>query len=225
MAIMAHHKRGEFVLDLQRALDRHATVIWDRRDDRWDTGSRALLAYSKRAEYHLVLQDDAIVCRDLAAGVESALDHLASRTGSPTPMSLYVGTWFRREQQFFNGRSSWLVMPLYWGVGIVLPTRYIEQIVAWGNKHPEIDNYDIRIQQWLHQAGMQVWYPWPSLIDHRLSPSLVPGRGMNGRHALNFIGQDVSALDFDVTGAAFQRPDRFKTTTQIRKRWAAGAAL
>jgi hypothetical protein len=48
---------------------------------------------------------------------------------------------------------------------------------------------------------------------------------MNGRHALNFIGEDTSALKFDVTGHAFRRPDRFKTTAQIRKRWAAGAAL
>ena len=52
-----------------------------------------------------------------------------------------------------------------------------------------------------------VWYPWPSLVDHRESPSLVPGRGHSGRVAHQFIGVDTSALTIDFSGSVLRLPN------------------
>lgn len=200
VAVMAHSARSKFVPELVASVDAPVRVVWDRRGDRWDTGRRALLAYDSTATHHLVLQDDAVVCRDLVAGVERALGRVPAPAGAPTPLCLYAGRVkrFREAVRRHVGsrRVSWLAMPsIYWGVGVVLPTDLIDGLVAWGDEHPEIVNYDYRMGQWLQRQGIMVWYPWPSLVDHRHSPSLVPGRSSaKSRHAHRFVGAESSAL-------------------------------
>lgn len=207
VAIMAHQKRADFIPELEAKLDRPATVVWDRANNRWDTGRRALLAYDRSATHHLVLQDDALICRDLVAGVERALEH----TPGDSPVCLYVGKVrpykalvdeYTRDSE----RASWLVMAqINWGVAIVFPTKIIDDMVAWCDNQT-IPNYDSRMSRWFENQGISTWYPWPSLVDHRESPSLVPGRGHAGRVARRFVGTDVSALDIDWGGDVITLP-------------------
>lgn len=215
-AIMAHPARKDFIAELVSKLDRPAAVVWDRgNNNRWDTGSRALLSYESNATHHLVVQDDAVVCRDLCAGVEKALDYLSTATTDPTPLGLYMGRRFRRRCRLFNpSTTSWFVMPLYWGVAVVLPVDLIDDIVRWGDRHPHIDNYDLRISERLKSRQIPVWHPWPSMVDHRIGPSLVPGRGSSGRYALRFLGTNESALDHDWSGQVIHRID----TARSRRR-------
>lgn len=210
VAVMAHRRRETFIPPLLAALDRDANVAWDAGDnDRWSTGRRAMLAYGPGSDYHLVLQDDALVCRDLVAGVERALDHVP--TGSP--VSLYCGRVrpFREMISALVGAAgpgtSWLSMgQIHWGVGIVMPTAVIDDMVAWCDRQANIENYDLRISRWVETQGLTVYYPWPSLVDHRDSPSLVPGRGSGGRRAHRFLGADVSALGCDWAGHVVSVP-------------------
>ena len=200
VAIMAHPRRKQFVEELLPQMDTEPEVIWDRHGDRWDTGRRAMQAYGPGATHMLVIQDDAIVSRDLVAGVERALRQVPASSGTPTPLSLYTGRRkaFRKvlHQHVGARRVSWLTMPsLYWGVGVVMPVELIGPMIAWGDGHPEIPNYDLRMGAWLASEGITVWYPWPSLVDHRHSPSLVAGRSSSRRrHAYRFIGTEKSAL-------------------------------
>jgi hypothetical protein len=207
VAVMAHPRRARFVSELVEQLDRQAVVIWDEKGDRWDTGRRALLAHEPDATHHLVIQDDAIPSRDLVAGVERALAYVPARS----PMCLYVGKVkpFRRviepaARSAADQGASWLVMKeTYWGPGIVIPVGQIPEVVAWGDTHPNLANYDRRIGRWYLGRSIPVWYPWPSLVEHRDSPSLVKGRA-GGRHAHNFIGVDRSALEVDWSGPVVQ---------------------
>lgn len=206
---MAHPRRADFIPELEAALDRPATVVWDDgSNSRWGTGRRALLAYNPAATHHLVLQDDAVIPRDLAAGLEAALGHAPQ----DVPVCLYVGKVrpYREMVAEYVGRAqdaSWLVMDrLNWGVAVVLPTSIIDELVAYCDTLT-IPNYDSRMSKWFEAKGVPVWYPWPSLVDHRESPSLVPGRGHSGRVAHQFIGADASALDIDYTGAVLRLPN------------------
>lgn len=200
---MAHPARAGFVSELVEQLDRQAVVVWDERGDRWDTGRRALLEHDPDATHHLVIQDDAIPCRDLVTGVEKALAYVPA--GSP--MCLYLGKVkpFRRvvepaAREAGESGASWLVMKeTYWGPGIVLPTSQIADVVGWGDQHPNLANYDRRVGRWYLSRSVPVWYTWPSLVEHRDSPSLVKGRA-GGRHAHSFIGADRSALEVDWSG-------------------------
>ena len=204
--IMAHPTRERFIPSLRAALDRPTPIVYDRVNDRWDTGRRALLSYDSKATHHLVLQDDGLVCRDLYAGVTAALEHVPA----DAVLSLYAGRTrvFRtavaaatRLSRRARTRPSFLAATqLLWGVAVVIPTQHIEALVEWGDGHPEIANYDKRISYWCAANSVPVWYTWPSLVQHRISPSLIPGRGSAGRVAYSFVGEQASARAINWSG-------------------------
>lgn len=210
VAIMAHPRRAAFVPELQARLDRPAEVVWDDgSNSRWGTGRRALLVYDPAASHHLVIQDDAVIPADLVAGVEAALAHAPG----DVPVCLYVGKVrpYREMVTEYVARAdegaSWLVMDrLNWGVAVVLPTGMVEAVVAAGDAQT-IPNYDSRMSAFFEAKGIDVWYPWPSLVDHRETPSLVPGRVGAGRVAHEFIGAASSALDTEYTGTVLRLPN------------------
>lgn len=194
-SVMAHRKRERFVIELTRRLDRPVPIAWDRRSDRWDTGRRAWLARDPSASHHLTIQDDALAPLDLLAGIERALRYVPD----DAVVCLYAGRirTFRAVMGRHMRRRdiSWLRMPrVYWGVGIVVPTPMIDDMVMYGDQRTDVANYDRRISYWVVERGLSVYYPWPSLVDHRVSPSLIPGRGYRGRTAHRWIGEYRSAL-------------------------------
>lgn len=209
VAIMAHPARVADVAALRGQLDRPARIVWDRFGDRHDTGRRAMAAYDPTATHHLVVQDDAVVARDLLAGVERALDHVPA----DAVLCLYVGRVrpyagvIREVVEEAGNDASWIVMDeCNWGVGIVMPTALIDECLAWyDDDGAKITNYDLRISEWCRATGRDVFYPWPSLVDHQDRPSLC-GHG-DGRHAYRFLGTDRSALEVDWTGRTVEIRD------------------
>lgn len=206
LAVMAHPKRQHHVDGyLRPRLDVEPAVVWDQRNDRWDTGRRALLSYDERADYHVVIQDDTLVSVRLAAGVAA----LAAHVPDGCPLGLYYGSikpkrpgihqlW---ERASANG-ASWAVMddsPM-WGVGLAIPTGHIDWLVDAADQYRNLASYDRRIAR--VYRGTDQWFPLPSPVDHRSygEPSLVQGRSNNRRVAYSFIGEDVCAADCDWTG-------------------------
>lgn len=199
--IMAHRKREAWAEELSDQLG--FPVVWDRVNDRHETGLRCLQAgISSDATHHVVIQDDAIVCRDLIAGLEQAV-----QTSDDRLVGLYVGnvrphaaTVGKKVDEAQRAGRSWVAMngPM-WGVGIVVPTVHLPALVAHYSKSRE-QNYDRRIERWATAAKVECWYTIPSLVEHRSgeeNPSLVPGRPSLTRRARVFIGADASALDVD----------------------------
>lgn len=200
VAIMGHRSRMPFIRGLQEKLP-DAELVLDRHNDRWDTGRRSLLAFDPAARWHVIVQDDAILCRDFLAGCEKAAQAAGDR-----PVGLYTGrvrphahTVTPAVKRALKLKRPWLEMEgPWWGVGIILPTACIPELVAWGDAHPRIANYDRRIAAYFAKLRIDCWYTVPSLVDHRPvaeNPSLVEGRTGN-RTAHAFIG-DGSPLDID----------------------------
>lgn len=198
--VMAHRKREAFIPALVEQLGlTDDDVIWDRKNNRWDTGRRAWEAIDPTADWGMVVQDDALVCRDLIAGLESALEHVPQNclvspyVGTRRPMS---GRVERAVQEAIAEDAAFIKMPsLNWGVAITAPTRIIPNMLPWCDKQP-YPNYDRRIGRYaIDVLGFATYCTWPSLIDHRAIPSLV-GHG-GGRVAHHFVGEDFSALDID----------------------------
>jgi hypothetical protein len=215
LVLMAHPKRWAFVEELKEKLH-DPYVVWDDgSNDRWSTGRRAMLSYNEEATHQLVIQDDALVCSDLVAGLERALEHVPE--GSP--VCLYVGrvrpSYERMKvaaKECARVKASWLVMDgINWGVGVCVPTSCIEEMVQESDK-VQVSNYDSRMSGYFTRRNIPVYYTWPSLVDHRDSPSLVEGRG-GKRHAFWFVGEDQSALSVDWSGAVvdFKAPNGMVT--------------
>ena len=201
VAVMAHAKRAVMVDELVSWLDREPVVVWDEKNDRHDTGIRALEAFDPAATHHLVVQDDVVPCRDLVASAERALGVVPEGV----PVSLYVG----RVQPFPRpveaairgaGDASWVVMAgPYWGPAVIVPTSVIAALSEWWRSPDgsQWQNYDRRIQRFFQSIGVSdCWYSWPSLVEHRGDDSLLSGRKVV-RNAHRFIGPGVSGLDVD----------------------------
>lgn len=198
--IMAHEKRAHLVPDLVERLGlTDDDVIWDRRNDRWDTGRRAWEAIDQTAEWGMVVQDDALPCADLITGMEKALERVPDNV-LVTP---YIGT--RRPargkidrvvQEAVAAKAAFIEMPsLNWGVAITAPTRIIDGMLPWCDVQ-QYPNYDRRIGRYaIDVMRMNTWCTFPSLVDHRDIPSLI-GHG-DGRVAHHFIGAETSALSID----------------------------
>jgi len=200
VAVMAHPRRAEFVRDLVDRLDVPAEVVWDRVNNEWDTGRRALLAFDSGATHHLVVQDDALVCADFGAAAVRAADAAGERpvcfyTGKVRPHQSIVT---RLHAEALGAGATWLQLPgPWWGVAVMLPTTHLLDLVAWGDtRGRHVANYDKRIARWYGRSATPCWYSVPSLVDHRPedeSPSLLPGHaGTRTAHA--FIGQETSGL-------------------------------
>lgn len=190
--IMAHPSRSTFVDELSAQLD--IGVVWDEKNNRWDTGRRSLLAATD-STHHLVIQDDAVAPDNLVATLTSALTYVPDGT----PLALYLGAVARYRNTWLKAvrpDTSWITMPgLNWGVGLVIPTGDIEELVAECDRMHGIANYDLRLSRFYEQRKIYTWYPWPSLVDHRDSPSLVAGR-TGKRHAWRYVGDKT----FDPAG-------------------------
>lgn len=204
VAIMAHKKREQWVPSLAEQVPQ-AKVVWDRKNDRWDTGAMSLMSHDPNAEWHMVIQDDALLPPDFYAGVKRMLTFVPPAHpvglyyGRVRPRSLDTENLVRKAQSsnapFIVHNGPW------WGVGIVLPTAHIRDVVDWGTKHSNIPNYDRRISRFYAQESIPCYYTNPSLIEHRTenNPSLVPGRTGQNRRAWRFVGPQ-SALSVDWSG-------------------------
>lgn len=196
--IMAHKKRAHHIPELVERLGlTNDDVIWDRKSDRWDTGRRAWNAIDRTASWGMVVQDDALVTRDLIAGLEKAAAFLPERclvspyTGTRRPVASRVE---RAVQTARAADASWIRMPsLNWGVAIMAPTGIIDKMLPWCDKQT-YPNYDRRIGRYaIDMLRLPTYCTWPSLVDHRDDDSLV-GHG-RGRKAHQFLGENASALD------------------------------
>lgn len=202
VAIMAHPNRASRIPYLLQALDYPTAVVMDTKNDRWETGARSLMAYNQNAEYHLVVQDDAVIPKNFIPILHEALDEVPENS----PLALYIGNirrFTKTIEKSMHSNVSWIRMPgVNWGVGLVIPTKHIPDLVEFGNKRPE-PNYDMRISRFYERRKIDCWYPFPSLVDHDSLPSLVPGRGSK-RHAWKFIGN--STFPFKPKGDSIRVP-------------------
>lgn len=223
-AVMAHPSRREWVIPLVRKLGfdagRHVEWVFDQVNDCWDTARRAWLAYDPEATHHLVVQDDAVVCRYLIPGLEKALEFAPAES----IMSLYVGT--RRPlahsvervvRRAAEAKPSFIAMNgLHWGVAVAIPVPEIRAMVDWCDRET-IRGDDNRIRRYfITQKKWPTWCPWPSLVDHRDIPSVL--QHAKGRRAHQFIGADASALDVDFSQGHITMDEVVQARTPIRRR-------
>jgi hypothetical protein len=200
---MAHPSRVDWVKHLQRSAGIPGDhVAWDRGDGIWDTASRAWAAHDPEATHHLVLQDDAIVCRDLVKGLEMGLAHTPAQficlyVGTPHDGAKSVRKVDAIVERADQSHASWLVLgSSRWGVATVLPVEVIADMLLWCEyvEGPDDKRIGLYCRDVLH---WDVWHTWPSLVDHRAAGSLV---GNSSTVARRFIGAGASALDFDWAG-------------------------
>lgn len=242
-SIMAHPVRSGEVDQLLASLDRPVPVHWDadtgppsgKADRVWRTARGAWMLADPAADWHAVIQDDAVPCRDLLAGLERALEHVPP----DAVVSGYLGTgrtvpirWEALARAADSSGASWVrTQKLMWGVCIILPVKLIPEMIQRADRRAGIPD-DMRVAGWAERTGREVWYPWPSLVDHRKVPSLTKHRA-HDRVARRW--HSGSALDLSWSGGVVtdpilarrqpQRsgPSRLRSVRELREKGRPGA--
>ncbi len=145
----------------------------------WENCKRAWRLHDPEAEYHVVIQDDAIVCDNFLERAEKKIIEARAITATDPALSFFFGKRQWMKDVGYKGMKVGRVIgsQLHWGLAVCLPTKYIEEMIAAGDKI-HIKQDDARIARFLRAKKIPVFYPMPSLIDHRIGESLVgdPGR-------------------------------------------------
>lgn len=174
VTVMAHPKRKAQAEALAKELKlgpfMDVTITWDEINSEWDTGRRAWASGIGRGEWHLVIQDDAILTEHFYENIERAIK------GLPTPntmISLYVGQckpFKRRIKEAVDKcySATWLRHNvLLWGVAVLMPTDHIEPMLEMvSGKRWDETPYDVRIGMFYQRNIIPVYYTMPSLVDH-----------------------------------------------------------
>lgn len=182
IAIMAHPSRKNAATALSLELGQYPfaapQIIWDEVNEEWHTGKRALQYGIGKADWHVVIQDDAILTPDFYRNLERAIFALRQQTlislytGTARPIPGRVAGAVRKSPD-----GSFLRFPqLMWGVGIVLPSSHIAPLLEFVE---DIElQYDNKIGEFYCRQGLPVYYTVPSLVDHDDdTDSLLPGHG------------------------------------------------
>lgn len=206
-SIMAHPDRSALVDRLRASLDRDVPVAWDdegppsgNADRVWRTARRGWGLADSEADWHLLIQDDALASPDLLAGLEKALDHAPL----DAVVSPYFGQggavgarWARIGAEAERRSASWVLSErLMGGVAICLPTGLIPDFIARADTMAGVPD-DMRVAGWSRRRHGEVWYTWPSLVDHQPVPSITKHRAAD-RHAVHH--HQGSALTLDWSG-------------------------
>jgi hypothetical protein len=221
-SIMAHPDRAEQVDTLRRELGlSHGVtpVYWDNQgppsgngDRVWRTARGAWSLFDPDADYHVLIQDDAMPCADYLAGLERALEHMTpGAIASP-----YLGTgrmaparWATLARMADAADASWVRGErVMWGVSLAVPTSDIPAMINWCDQRGGVPD-DMRVGGWAKRNNREVWYTWPSLVDHRLVPSLTKHRAADRVARKHHSG---SALDLRWDGPVVTDPMLMRRT-------------
>jgi hypothetical protein len=205
------------VAELHSALatgERDVPVCWDEAgppsghgDRVWSVARTAWLTYEPEADWHVLIQDDAVPCRDFLAGLQAALDQVPT---SPSAVLPYLGQgrtvprrWGVIAERADQMRACWVRShKVMWGVCIAVPTKVIPEMVAWCDRKGGMPD-DMRVGRWFEREALDVYYTWPSLVDHRQVPSLTKHRAADRTARRHHSG---SAMDIDWTGPMVTDP-------------------
>jgi len=192
VSIMAHPRRKEMVEELLKQLPA-TQVAWDTDNNVWHTCRASWELYDKTADYHVVIQDDALVCDDF---ITKAIEILKSLE-KPQVVCFYVG-----DKAFRHGSKSFTARKIYNEVAICFPIEHIEPMINFCDMMNS--NTDRNIERYCKRKKLSVYYPLPSLVDHRDTPSLYreiyqKPEPDKPRKAFHFIGKVDGTVGIGVT--------------------------
>lgn len=151
---------GEIIVDpLGDGSERSAT----------DNHVRAMQYADPSSEWIVILEDDA----DPIDNFTDVLREQLSSIDADKIVSLYLGKQrppsiqptLERTIASAPEDTSWLVTRmLYWGVGVCIPGKDAESVAdhVLTSSRP----WDTSVGHWALTHRRQVWYSWPSLVDH-----------------------------------------------------------
>lgn len=229
-AVMAHHAREEHARMLSALLE-DAPITWadaNAPGDVWGTARRAWASAPAGTDWHVVIQDDAVLAHDF---LPASRRILATPPSDPCAVSFFsfadttlVGGNAPRDIPFGGNRvqvraavaqrkTYWLELggETLYAVALALPRWVISPMLAWIDANeealarrkgwgvaPNTRHDDARILAWTKAASMPCYVAVPNIVDHTDGPSLANPKTRLARKSKNFLSSGGAALDWSV---------------------------
>ncbi len=205
VTVMAHPRRKKEAEGLLKQLQQYpfydAYITWDEQNNEWHTGARALRSGVGKGDWHVVIQDDAILTPEFYTNLEGAIKAAPLKT----LISLYTGKARPFPKRIKHAvdkayHATWLqYWLLLWGVAIALPADHIEPMLEFIADREE--DYDIRIGIFYQRNRIPIYYTMPSLVDHDddmgslLGHGTAPGARVAHRLATGVVTWNDKVID------------------------------
>lgn len=184
MAVPARKLQAEYLAAILRYYPfTDVSITYDQvaagtHESEWNNGKASLLAGLGKGDWHVVIQDDAILTPNFYENIEGAIQNAPTKslislyTGKARPFPLRVTEAVNKVVD-----ETWLrYILLMWGVGIVIPTSHIEPLLDFVADWQE--PYDTRIGIFYQRNRLPIYYTMPSLVDHDDEMgTAIPGHG------------------------------------------------
>lgn len=192
--VMAYKDRKNRIPYLRKMLGNLDVSLDDGSLGLWGNSKKCWLSYDKSADYHLVIQDDAVICKDFYERLESII----KKHNEEYVYCLYFRLKSRKTHSEMNEAASSALKEkgfhfnrLQFAVALVIPTKIINDMIDYADNLDPIkykNTDDLRFSKYLNSINKKVFYPLPSLVDHSTEGESLAGNGHNlGRQATWFI--------------------------------------
>jgi hypothetical protein len=145
-----------------------------------ENSRKAWAAFDQTADYHLVFEDDAVLCSNFYARLDKIL------TDKSRIYNLYWSNIPLPEgalKQGFVLANHHCSIPV---AGVCIPTKLIPDMLEFTKGH--IGWLDARIMKWAQSGDIMIYYPIPCLVDHNAAEkSLLMGYIAPNRRSSYFI--------------------------------------
>jgi hypothetical protein len=195
--IMAIPERMDFVPILKEKLGDVPVSIDTEHKGEWFNCKQAWRMQDMTADWGVVIQDDAVVCKDFYKRAEETI--LKGKEILKTDdffCSFYYGKRHSalrlKEGEDALNAGYWVNSAPKWGVSICMPIKYIEEMIAFCDElnGPDFKTADdARIAKFVIHKKLKVFFPFPSIVDHRHGKSYVGDAGET-RHCYKFIDDE-----------------------------------
>jgi hypothetical protein len=162
ISIMAHPARADFFSYLKEKLGDVPMSIDDGKGLIWNCRN-AWSMYDPTADYHVVIQDDAIVCENFYNLAKIVLE---KANGLPVSFFHVSPLSYKKYREQREKTGAIIQDRLSGGVALCLPVSLIPEMLA--HYDADISPFDDeRVSRFLRSKKIPFYFPMPSLIDHR----------------------------------------------------------
>jgi len=161
----------------------------------WVGHKKAMQTITPEATHHLVLEEDAVICKNFKERVYSVIQarpqHIISLFASREQKNKFE--WCRRNgvHWFVNAYGA----P---GVAVIFPRDLLQDHLSWEIICPQDMPYeDSRLWGWMEARNLLTWNPVPNLIEHGAPMSSSFGFNNKGKVSYDFIGDREDFIDWN----------------------------
>lgn len=192
ISVMAHPKRAEFFPYLRERLGDDVPFSIDQKDNLLENSKAAWRLHDKNADFHVVIQDDCIVCDNFKERAIKFLSEMEEKRVAecrrPQGYNFFLknaddGSQLEITENFYV--DIWTRA----GLSICLPVRYIEPMLEEFDKQRSRHDDD-RISAYMQKHQFRIVFPFPSLIDHRIELESL-ANNVVGNRAIKFIDNEA----------------------------------